>query len=250
MAYRESAPYYDLFVDENDVNYYKTLALQHKSALEIGVGTARVALELAKAGIQVWGIDNSPNMLREAQKKLHEQPKTVQERIRLLKADMTNFSLHRKFPLTYIPSSTIQHCITQDDQIACLTAINKHLTKNGLLAFNLIMPSQTYNSNVRAIGKATHRNTTVMRFISYQPNWQEQQLEVLLLFEVYTNGVMTRRVYDTSNIALIGKREMFLLLERTGFRIENVYGDYNKSMKTESQIVIEARKTWSSKIMT
>jgi len=82
-----------------------------------------------------------------------------------------------------------------------------------------------------------------MRFISYQPNWQEQQLEVLLLFEVYTGGVMIRRVYDASTVALIGKREMLFLLERTGFRIENVYGDYNRSMKTESQVVIEARKT-------
>ena len=53
MAYMESAPYYDLFIDENDVDYYKTLALQHESTLEIGVGTARVALELAKAGVQV-----------------------------------------------------------------------------------------------------------------------------------------------------------------------------------------------------
>ena len=243
MAYRESAPYYDLFIDENDVDYYKALALQHGSALEIGVGTARVALELAKAGIQVWGIDNSSNMLKEAEKKLQKQPKDVRERVKLLKADMTRFNLHRRFPLVYIPSSTVQHCATQDDQVACLTAINKHLAKNGLLAFNLILPSQTYNNNLRAIGKAVHRNTTVMRFISYQPNWQEQQLEVLLLFEVYMNGVMTRRVYDTSTIALIGKREMFLLLEKTGFRIKNVYGDYNKSMKTESQVVIEARKT-------
>jgi len=243
MAYRESAPYYDLFIDENDVDYYKTLALHHESALEIGVGTARVALELAKAGVQVWGIDNSPNMLREAEGKLQKLPKAVRERIKLLKADMTNFSLHKRFPLAYIPSSTIQHCATQDDQVACLTAINKHLNKNGLLAFNLILPSQTYNNNLRAIGRAAHRNTTVMRFISYRPNWQEQQLEVLLIFEVYTDGVMTRRVYDMSTIALIGKREMFLLLEKTGFRIENVYGDYDKSMKTESQVVIEARKT-------
>jgi len=53
MAFMESAPYYDLFIDENDVDYYKTLALQHESTLEIGVGTARVALELAKAGVQV-----------------------------------------------------------------------------------------------------------------------------------------------------------------------------------------------------
>ena len=242
MAYRESASYYDLFIDEDDVGYYKALALQRESALEIGVGTARVALELAKAGVRVWGIDNSPSMLREAEKKLQKQPKAVRGRVKLLKADMTDFNLHRRFPLAYIPSSTIQHCATQDSQIACLKAINRHLTKDGLLAFNLILPSQTYSNNLHAIGKASYKDKIVMRFISYQPNWQEQQLEVLLLFEVYTKGVMTRRVYDASTIALIGKREMFLLLEKTGFRVENVYGGYNKSVKTQRQVVIEARK--------
>ena len=243
MAYMESAAYYDLFIYENDVDYYRTLGRHHGSALEIGVGTARVALELAKADVPVWGIDNSSDMLREAKRKLQAQPKAVQDRLRLFKADMTHFNLHKRFPLAYIPSSTIQHCATPESQIACLTAIHQHLTKDGLLAFNLILPAQTYSNNLRAIGQAAYKNSTVMRFICYQPNWPEQQLEVLLLFEVYTNGVMTRRVCDTSTIALIGKREMVLLLEKTGFRIENVYGDYDKSRKIQNQVVIEASKT-------
>jgi len=81
-----------------------------------------------------------------------------------------------------------------------------------------------------------------MRFISYQPNWQEQLLEALLLFEAYKNGEMTKRIYDTSIIAIISKREMLLLLEKTGFKVENIYGDYNKSKKILSQALIEARK--------
>lgn len=242
MAYRESAPFYDLFASENDVSYYKELGLQCGSALEIGVGTARVALELARAGVEVWGIDNSLQMLKEAEKKLQKESETVQKRVRLFEADMRSFNLDRTFLFVYIPSSTIQHCAMQEDQISCLKAINKHLSKNGLLAFNLILPSSTYNNSLRFIGKVTYGNTTVMRFISYQPNWQEQLLEVLLLFEVYKNGEMTKRIYDASTIAMIGKQEMLLLLEKTGFKVEKVYGDYNKSEKTVDQAVIEARK--------
>ncbi len=81
-----------------------------------------------------------------------------------------------------------------------------------------------------------------MRFISYQPNLQEQLLEIPVFFEMYKNGEMTKRIYDVSTIAKINKLEMLLLLEKTGFKIENVYGDYNKSKKIINQVVIEARK--------
>lgn len=242
MAYKDSAPFYDLFASENDVPYYKELGLQHRSALELGVGTARVALELAKTGVEVWGIDNSPHMLKEAKKKLKKEIMAVQKRVKLFEADMKHFNLNRTFPLVYIPSSTIQHCTKQEDQISCLKTINKHLSRDGLLSFNLILPSTTYNNNLRFIGKVKHNDITIMRFISYQPNRQEQLLEVLLLFEVYKNGEMTKRLYDASTIAMISKREIVLLLKKTGFKIENVYGDYNKSKKIVNQIVIEARK--------
>ncbi len=242
MAYKGSAQLYDLFASENDVAYYKELALQRGSALEIGVGTARVALELARAGVEVWGIDNSPEMLKEAEKKLQRESNVVQERITLREADMRNFKLNAKFPLVYIPSSTIQYCATRKDQVSCLKSINKHLSKDGLLAFNLILPSSNYNNNLRFIGKVAHDDVTVMRFISYRPNWQEQLLEVSLFFEIYKNGEMTRRICDSSTIAMISKQEMMLLLEKTQFKLENIYGDYNKSDKIVEQAIFEARK--------
>jgi len=242
VSYKDSASFYDLFASENDVLYYKELGLQSGSALEIGVGTARVALELAKSGVEVWGIDNSTQMLKEAKKKIEKEPTAVQKRLKLFESDMKNFNLKKKFPLVYIPSSTIQHCAKQEDQISCLKTINKHLSRNGVLAFNLILPSATYSNNLRFIGKTKHNNVTIMRFITYQPNWQEQLLEVLLLFEIYKNGKMTKRIYDASIIAMISKREILLLLEKTGFKIENIYGDYNKSKKITNQIIIEARK--------
>lgn len=53
MAYKDSARFYDLFASEDDVPYYKELGLQYGSALEVDVGTARVALELARASVEV-----------------------------------------------------------------------------------------------------------------------------------------------------------------------------------------------------
>lgn len=54
------------FASENDAPFYKESGLQCGSALEIGVGSAGVASELEKTGIGVWGIDSTPNMLKNA----------------------------------------------------------------------------------------------------------------------------------------------------------------------------------------
>jgi len=223
MAYKASARFYYLFASENDVPYYKELGLQYGNALEVGVGTARVALELARAGVEVWGIDNSLHILKVARNKLKKETEAVRKRVKLFEADMKNFNLNKTFPLAYIPSSTIQHCAKQESQIACLKAINKHLSRNGFLAFNLILPSATYSNNLRFIGKAKYNDTTVMRFISYQPNWQEQLLEALLFFEVYKNGEMTKRVCDASVVATISKRDLLLLLEEAGLSRERLW---------------------------
>lgn len=242
LAYQESAQLYDLFAENDDVSYYKTLGLQYGTALEIGVGTMRVALALARAGVKVWGIDNSSQMLEEAEKKLGKESEAVQSRIRLFKADMKTFDLKRQFPFVYIPSSTIQHCTLKEEQLSCLNTINKHLTENGLFVFNLILPSQKYSDRIQLIGKAVHEDATILRFISYKPRWQDQTLEVYLFFEIYKEGIMIKRIIDASTISLIGKREIILLLERTGFKVRNIYGDYNRSKIISNHIVVEAEK--------
>jgi len=242
LAYQKSAPLYDHFAEKDDISYYKTHGLQYGNALEIGVGTMRVALALARVGVKVWGIDNSSHMLEEAEKKLQKESEAVQERISLLKADMRAFDLKRKFPFVYIPSSTIQYCSSKEEQLSCLDAINKHLTENGLLVFNLILPSQKYSDKIQLIGKAVHEDTTILRFISYKPKWQDQILEVYLFFEIYKKGIMVKRIIDASTISLIGKREIILLLEKTGFKVRNVYGDYNRSKTISNHIVVEAEK--------
>lgn len=81
MTYRLAAKFYDLFGSKNDLRFYKELALQSgNKALELGVGTARVAISLAKAGITVVGVDNSVHML-----KITKESKAVTSRVILKK---------------------------------------------------------------------------------------------------------------------------------------------------------------------
>lgn len=110
MTDRLAAKFYDLFGSKDDIDFYKELALQSGGkALELGVGTARVAIPLARGGVTVVGIDNSVHMLGVAREKLAKESKAVRRRVTLKRGDMKGFELNQSFPFIYIPASAFGH---------------------------------------------------------------------------------------------------------------------------------------------
>jgi SAM-dependent methyltransferase len=94
--------------------------------LEIGVGTGRVALQLAEAGIQVTGLDASAAMLAIAAEKAAKTD--FAERLRLELSDMRAFHLAtRDFGLAIAPFRAFQSLLTPEDQLAALAASRRHL---------------------------------------------------------------------------------------------------------------------------
>jgi len=84
MNYGPASKYYDLFSSNSGIDFYKELGVKKgRKALELGVGTGRVATELAKASVNVLGIDNSPYMLNVAREKLRKENLAVKKRVAL-----------------------------------------------------------------------------------------------------------------------------------------------------------------------
>lgn len=123
-----------------DVSFYRDLAQRAGGeVLEIGVGTGRVALELAQAGLRVTGLDSSAAMLAIAAEKAAAAG--VGERLRLEPGDMRNFDLlGRAFGLAIVPFRAFQCLLTVTDQRAALAAFRRHLRPGGLLALHLFGP--------------------------------------------------------------------------------------------------------------
>lgn len=242
MGYEASAKYYDLFGEKPDLDYYTSLGITYGKALEIGVGTARVALELAKAHIEVWGIDTSPSMLQIAKAKIAEQSLKIQKKITLLQKDMTHFELNETFPFIYMPASGLSHCITISDQVNCLQCVNNHLKDNGLFAFDVALLHGSYENKLKLVDTKHTDDVTICRWIANKSDPVEQLLYTTLIFEVYKNQKLTDRIVETFTVSLIYKRELELLLDICNFDIENIYGDFTKSTQVDDQIVVEARK--------
>jgi len=246
LTYRSAARFYDLFGTKNDLEFYKELALQSgKNALELGVGTARVAISLAKAGIRVVGIDNSDFMLKEARRKVAKESETVRKNVILKKGDLRNFELKQFFSLIYIPASTFDHCVTIEDRVKCLTCVRKHLEDDGRFVFDveqikLDKPLASWWIDRKEISK----DEIVVRSIFTRRNREKRICNLDLFFDVYKNGKLAERYHEFGEVAILWKKELTELLEKLGFEVETIYGDFDKSLyKPDSpRIILVTRK--------
>ncbi|WP_329147214.1 class I SAM-dependent methyltransferase [Streptomyces sp. NBC_01456] len=121
-------------------------------ALELGVGTGRIALPLGRNGTEVVGIDASHAML----KQLHERTGDLPVSGR--RADMAEFDLGQRFPLVYIVASSFFLLPTQELQMACFASAARHLADGGRFAVEAAMPQSS--------GLAGPRDQMIVREIS------------------------------------------------------------------------------------
>jgi len=246
MTYRLAAKFYDLFGSKNDLEFYKELALQSgNKALELGVGTARVAISIAKAGVTVVGIDNSIHMLKVGKEKLAKESESVRRRVILKKGDIRNFDLKQTFSLIYIPASAFDSNITVEDRKRTLNCIYRHLKKNGTFAFDLEQaPTGKPEKSWWIDRKETEDGKMVVRSIFTRRNTSKRTLSLDLFFDVYKNGKLLERYHEYEDVAIIPKDEIVGLLEENGFKVVSIYGNFDKSeyRKDSPKMVLVAKR--------
>jgi ubiquinone/menaquinone biosynthesis C-methylase UbiE len=231
VTYRLASKFYDLFCSKNDLAFYGDLARQSGTeALELGVGTARVAIFLAKMGVRVLGLDTSPHMLTVAHKKLEKESEAVQDRVTLQEGDMRNFELNQSFSFIYLPASTFDHNLTIEDRKRTLHCVYAHLKKGGRFAFDLV---QTLPEKPDASWWIDRREVPggrmVVRSIFKRRNRLKQFLSLDLFFDVYEQGRLFERYHEYGVTAILSRDEVLELLGEVGFRVSNVYGDFDRS---------------------
>jgi SAM-dependent methyltransferase len=104
------------------------------TALELGIGTGRIALPLAQRGIRVHGIDLSEAMVA----RLRAKPGA--EQIEVTIGDFATTTVPRQFSLAYLVFNTIMNLTTQDDQVACFSNVAAHLAPGGCFVIEVSVP--------------------------------------------------------------------------------------------------------------
>lgn len=107
-------------------------------ALELGIGTGRIALPLAARGIRVDGIDLSPAMVDQ----LHSQPGG--DRLVVTMGDMADVPVSGTYRLIYVVFNTLFNLLTQEAQVRCFENVAAHLTDDGLFVIEAFVPTFLY----------------------------------------------------------------------------------------------------------
>ncbi|MGI8980263.1 MAG: class I SAM-dependent methyltransferase [Pirellulaceae bacterium] len=214
------------------LDFYVALARQaHGPVLDVACGTGRIMLPCLQAGVDMEGLDLFEPMLRT----LRAKGAALGLSPRLHRADMSDFSLPRRFGLIMIPFNAFIHNMTQEAQIRCLQLCREHLLPGGNLTFDTFFPALEFVStpqNTRVLeGEIPHPQTGLpMRMYDTrsidrvaQVFYSRNEIELLA-----ADGSVQTVHRSEDNSRFFYKQEMELLLRIAGFARWEIYGDFDR----------------------
>lgn len=231
-SYKGVAKFYDLFAKSDDLEFFVKLAFECGGrALELGVGTARVAVELARSGISVTGIDTSRDMLEVARRKMKREPEEVRQRLTLKRADMRSFHLDQVFDLIYSPGGGFQECLTEKDMRACLDCVSSHLKREGKLVLAIWMPSLERNFGERIYDEPQpdHQGHRVARSIVWSEPGKEGRPRIEILYQILADGLLLEEYEVTATVNVLSPEKVRSILKGSGFLIEHEFGNFEST---------------------
>jgi SAM-dependent methyltransferase len=235
------AEFYDFmpaYVTRGDVEFFISFSRACAGrTLELGCGTGRVLIPTAEAGCEIVGLDLSEYMLARCREKLSRTPEKVQSRVRLVQGTMTDFDLGGKFSLITVPFRPFQHLVAIEDQIACLRCANRHLECGGALILDLFQPLLRYladpgsSEEIEDAGGVPLPGGRVMRRTRRLAGLHsaEQYMDAELCFYITHPDGREERFVQAFPFRYFFRYEVEHLLERCGFNVANVFGNYDKS---------------------
>jgi hypothetical protein len=190
-------------------------------------------LHLARRGHAVTGVDNSPEMLALLEKKMNAaSAKHLSPPPQLMRADLAAFTLEQPHRLALMPFNTFMHLLTPETQIAALTNIRRALTTNAWLALDLVNPAEAYAAQEQGLTlerSFADGENTVQQFSSVNLDRTAQLTHITWLYDSLAPDGTLKRLTVPLTLRYTFPGEMRLLLEKCGFRLTHVYGDYDRS---------------------
>jgi SAM-dependent methyltransferase len=216
-----------------DVDRYLEILVQEGGPiLEVGCGTGRIGIALARAGHRVTGVDVSPGMLDRYRRKLERESAELRERIALHQVDAATMDVGTgRYAVALLAFNTLP-CVTEAAaQQAVLECIARHLKPGGLLLIDLVNPLLlNLAGEVTPKPFFTRRNEWTgrlyTRFAMMGPmDADQRQLLHGWYDEIRDDGAIERRHYSITWRPLF-RSEITLMLEKAHFEVERVEGGH------------------------
>jgi SAM-dependent methyltransferase len=226
----------------DDIMFYARLAEREnaQNILELGAGAGRVSVALARRGLNITGLELSPEML-ERGKKFATRENT---NVNFVLGDMTEFKLEQKFPLIIAPFNALMHLYSLSDQDRAIGMVRNHLESNGIFAFDLYQPRFGLEGVLRHEGETflepdgSRSDVFVLQRIDRAA---QMAFTTYHLDSISSTGILSRQILELQQ-RYFTRFEVERWLRTHGFRAE-FQGDFDGSRLTDSSshIVVVAR---------
>ena len=221
---------------QDDIPFYVEEAVSSGSpVLELGSGTGRIAIPIARSGIEIVGLESSTEMLKVAEAK-SKALGAYDSRITWTYGDMRDFSLGREFALVIIPFRGFLSLLSVEEQRSCLRCIKDHLAPGGRLVFDIFVPDLdmlTDDGSTPFHFMDVPHPETGHRLVIWHQNRFDNHSQInsarSIMEEVGPDGEVVRKLYREYQLRYIHRFEAQHLLELAGFRVEDLYGDFDRS---------------------
>ena len=196
-----------------DVSFYVEEAVRSGGpVLELGVGTGRIAVLVAAAGIEVVGVDTSAGMLEVAR----ERAELAGVQVDLRQGDMREPPVDGVFPLVAIPFRSLLHMETEADRRMALRAVARCLAPSGRLVFDVFTPGAEDIADTH--GRWLEREPGIWE----RADWNEESRTLIL-------RVRGKETESEMSLAWLSVPEWQVLLREEGYVVDAVYGLFDRS---------------------
>ena len=196
-----------------DVDFYVEQAVRSGGpVLELGVGTGRIAVPTAQAGVRVVGVDSSEGMLAVARERAAEAGVELDLRL----GDFRDPPVDERFALVTVPFRSLLHMRTDDDRRKVLRAVHAHLVDGGRFVFDVFTPGPDDIADTH--GRWLEREPGIFE----RADWDEDQRTLVL--RVSGNDAEAQL-----DLAWLPIERWRALLEEEGFAVEGLYGWFDRT---------------------
>lgn len=252
----KSSYFYDLELEHflEDLTFYtQHIPEDSRYILELGCGTGRLALSLAKAGYHVTGIDISPWMLQRAIEKYRSSSSRMH--IHFICMDISQMAFRRCFDAILLPYNTLNMLVDVLSLKQCLNLSWQYLRTGGRLLMDVFTPDRKlldlHGKRLLQFNSLSYPDETIIRKeVSRGYNDKTYLLDMIEIYRVYKGSTKLPRETYQYNYQLIAlSREQWEnVLTDCGFMIKAIYGDYALTPyipleSTKTLLVATPRKT-------
>jgi SAM-dependent methyltransferase len=246
----EYAPFYDWenaqTVGRRDVPFWTRMASAAKGpVLELGCGTGRIAMPVAKAGATVVGIDRSAPMLDRARARVKRA--RLGARVQLVRGDIRHLPFpDRTFPLVMAPYGILQSLLVERDLTRTLEAVARVLTRKGIFGLELVADLPAWSEYSKRVSLRGRRGPSGKPITLVESVRQDRRRKITRFEQEFIEGrgpAATRRTFSLA-FRTVTVPQMVARLEKAGLEVSSLLGDYQGGpwdMRAEVWIIL-ARK--------